>query len=136
MSGVQFQLTGKGLYDTDENGQATISNLSFQKEYTLSEAKREFYYKRDDITFEIQKDGDNYTVVSESEELQGAVITDPQDSDLVVVEITIENEPIPVYNLKVVKETIKDETSTLADASFVLSIDDTRHPNIYTTREE
>ena len=136
MSGVQFQLTGKGLYDTDENGQATISNLSFQKEYTLSEAKREFYYKRDDITFEIQKDGDNYTVVSESEELQGAVITDPQDSDLVVVEITIENEPIPVYNLKVVKENIKDETSKLADASFVLSRDDMGDSKIYTTGEE
>ena len=50
----------------------------------------EFYYKRDNIDFEIQKDGENYTIISESPEMQNATITNPEDSDLVVVEITIE----------------------------------------------
>ena len=136
MSNIRFDVSGKGSFYTNENGQFSVESLSFGKQYTLSEPTIEYYYKKDNIDFEIQKDGENYTIVSESEEMQNAIITNPDDSDLVIVEITIANEDIPLYNLKIVKENVDDETVKLANASFVLSRDDMGDAKVYTTGED
>ena len=120
--GVRFKLTGYGLSEngrsvtTNVNGEATLRGLSVEQEYTLEEVKAEGYYLASPIKFKIVNNDGNYSV----EVLEGGNIEQNtiEDNGIPTINITLDNEKIPTYDLEVIK--IKRTTeSTVSDDELV-----------------
>ena len=80
---VKYKLTGYNLSEngriltTNKDGEATISGLSINQEYTLAETKAEGYYLADPITFKIVNNEGSYTI----EKAQGTETTINQTTE-------------------------------------------------------
>ena len=107
LKGVRFKLTGYGLSEngksvtTNANGEATLKGLSVNQEYTLEEVKAEGYYLASPIKFKVVNNDGNYSIeVLEGDDLEQNTI---EDNGIPTINITLDNEKIPTYDLEVIK---------------------------------
>ena len=107
LKGVRFKLTGYGLSEngksvtTNANGEATLKGLSVNQEYTLEELKAEGYYLASPIKFKVVNNDGNYSIeVLEGDDLEQNTI---EDNGIPTINITLDNEKIPTYDLEVIK---------------------------------
>ena len=122
LRGVRFKLTGYGLNEngrsvtTNSNGEATLRGLSVDQEYTLEEVKAEGYYLASPIKFKIVNNDGNYSVeVLEGGDLEQNTV---EDNGIPTINITLDNEKIPTYDLELTK--IKRTTeSTVSNDELV-----------------
>ena len=107
---VRYKLTGYNLSEngrtitTNSNGEATISGLSINQEYTLQETRAEGYYLADPITFKIINDNGNYKIETvEATETTINQSTEEVDS-IPTITLNLEDEKIPTYSLQIIKQ--------------------------------
>ena len=113
-------------YKTDKNGVIEISGLYPDVEYELQEIKSDGYYV--DLTprkFTITRNDDGkLEVISEDTDLKNATINETQESAQAKVNVNIQNEKIPTYNLQILKIEENDgkneKITALSGASFKL----------------
>ena len=86
------------------------------QEYTLEEIKAEGYYLASPIKFKVVNNDGNYSIeVLEGDDLEQNTI---EDNGIPTINITLDNEKIPTYDLEVIK--IKRTTeSTVSDDELV-----------------
>ena len=104
---VKYKLTGYNLPEngriltTNINGKATLSGLSVNQEYTLTETKAEGYYLASPITFKIVNNGGNYTI----ETTEGTIVGQSTEEvgSIPTITMNLEDEKIPTYNLQIIK---------------------------------
>lgn len=128
-------------YKTDKNGVIEISGLYPNVEYELQEIKSDGYYV--DSTprkFTITRNDDGkLEVISEDTDLKNAIINETQGSAQAKVNVNIQNEKIPTYNLQVLKIEENDGKSekitALSGASFKLFSTDLQKQKEYITDE-
>lgn len=112
IKGVRFKITGSGLPEsgrnltTNINGEITLNGLEIGQEYTLQETKADGYYLALPIKFKIENQEGNYVLTI----IEGTVTshTVEEVDSIPTINITLENEKIPTYNLNITK--IKKET--------------------------
>lgn len=128
-------------YKTDKNGVIEISGLYPDVEYELQEIKSDGYYV--DFTprkFIITRNDDGkLEVISEDTDLKNATINETQESAQAKVNVNIQNEKIPTYNLQILKIEENDgkneKITALSGASFKLFSTDLQKQKEYTTDE-
>ena len=104
---VRYKLTGYNLPEngrtvtTNINGEATISGLSINQEYTLTETKAEGYYLADPITFKIVNNDGNYIIQTTSGTIKDQSTT--EEDSIPTITLNIEDEKIPTYSLQIIK---------------------------------
>ena len=115
---VRYKLTGYNLPEngrtvtTNSNGEATISGLSINQEYTLTETKAEGYYLANPIKFKIVNNDGNYTIETTEGTIKGQATT--EEDSIPTITLNIEDEKIPTYSLQIIK--VKKTTeSTVSD---------------------
>ena len=106
LKGVKFKLTKDGsntekYYTTDTNGEISVAGLSVGVRYTLQEVKAEGYYLKDNITFEVNDDGDDYTLSISGGDVKEAAIS--YENNIPVAELKLEDVKIPTYTLELTK---------------------------------
>ena len=105
--GVKFKLTGKGLPEsgriitTNIYGEINTQGLYIGEEYYLEEIKTEGYYLASPIKFKVVENEGIY----EKEIIEGTVKTTTVsvNDEIPTINIEIENEKIPTYDLKINK---------------------------------
>lgn len=145
VSGVRFQITGNETTQnvvTNYNGIAIINGLVPDKEYKLKEIKaRGYYLLEGEKTFRVTRNSatGKLVMVSNDAEMSNAVITETPGVAQATVNVNIENEKIPTYNLQILKveqnNSIDDinELTKLPNARFTVESKDTNEKNIYRT---
>ena len=115
IQGVRFKLTGYNLGEdgksltTNGNGEITFDSLSVNQEYTLSEVKAEGYYLASPIKFKIINQNGTYSLqITEGEIVSQTTI---EVDSIPTINITIEDEKIPIYNLQLIKVNKTIETT-------------------------
>ena len=127
IQGARFKLTGYDLPEngrtitTTINGEATLSGLSINQEYTLQEVKAEGYYLANPIKFKIVNNNGNYTLEKIQDETATGEIKDQtttEEDSIPTISITLENEKIPTYSMQLIK--VKRTTeSTVSDDELI-----------------
>ena len=122
IQGVRFKITGYGLAETgrtvttNRNGEANISGLSINQEYTLEEVRvPEGYYSVSPIKFTIVNENGSYTVnfTEGAEGITSSQIT--EEDSLPTLNVNIENEKIPTYSMQLVKVERTTESTVSTD---------------------
>lgn len=111
---VKYRLTGHNLPEsgrvirTDINGEAIISGLTINEEYTLVEERAEGYYLAKPVKFKVINNNGTY----EAEIIEGTVLDKnvTAEDEIPTVNLSIENEKIPTYNLQINKISGSDQT--------------------------
>ena len=103
----------KKIVTTNSNGEVIISGLLVGKKYTLREIKAEGYYCNFAEYFLIENNNGIYDIYYNwGEKIEGTEVT--EENGIPTINLTIENEKIPTYDLEIVK--IKKTTeSTLSE---------------------
>ena len=147
VKGAIFSIKGNGKYtsvSTADNGKATISNLIPGYEYTLTEDRLDGYYLlQEPIKFTVNRNSENgkLELESESEFIKNINIVENDETVNADINITIENEKIPTYNLKIVKveENLEEENVDnlirLQGAEYSVTYQDDNYTKEYTTNE-
>ena len=126
--GVRYKVTGYGLPEegktirTNINGEASINGISINQEYTLEEVKADGYYLASPIKFKVVNNSGNYSieVITEEGVLSGTIASQntTEEDGIPTINITLEDEKIPTYNLQLFK--IKKTTeSTVSDDELI-----------------
>ena len=110
-----YKVTGEGLpqggkiLSTNKDGELTFVGLSIGEEYVLQEVKVSGYYLSSPVTFKILKQDESYEV----EILDGEVLKESfsEEDNIPVLNIVLEDEKIPTYNLEVTKIKRIEETT-------------------------
>ena len=138
LKNIKYKLTGKGINNpekiltTDTNGEVLLSGLYIGEEYTLEEVKADGYYLAESpIKFVVNNNGE-YTVNVSSGEVKEVRLV--EDNDIPVVNLKIEDEKIPTYNLEINK-VVKGETTPLSNVKFAIESKDSGKIAYYTTDE-
>ena len=111
--GIRFKLTGEGLPEngknvtTNINGEINIKGLKIGGEYTLEETRATGYYLASPIKFTITNNDGTYTANITEGETKATTIT--EEENIPVINMNIEDEKIPTYDLEISK--IKKVTS-------------------------
>ena len=111
--GIRYKLTGEGLPEsgknvtTNINGEINIKGLKIGEEYTLEETKATGYYLASPIKFTITNTDGTYTTNITEGETKATTIT--EEENIPVINMNIEDEKIPTYDLEISK--IKKVTS-------------------------
>ena len=148
VQGAQFVIKGRGFkvegskYTTTRFGTLSISGLYVGSEYTLEEISAPGYYldseANNKITFTVSRSGN--LVVTSSNGSGITVVGTPTISDDNAeslnpkLNVTVENEKIPTYNLKLIKENDKGEN--LVGAQFKLKSLDTGKEEALTIEQD
>ncbi len=123
LKNIKYKITGKGISSsgriliTNANGEADLKGLYLGQEYTLEEVKAEGYYISNPIKFVINSNDGNYTPNIIQGEIKANSIT-IQD-EIPTLNLNIENEKIPEYNL-VINKVEKGKTTPIVGAKFAL----------------
>ena len=121
-------------YLSNIEGITTIPNVKIRKDSIITENQFKGYYIiTDDINFRINKEGKNVSVTSNHEEFTNAVITNTDESDLIIIEVTIENQKIPTYNMQITKVNETNVDETLEGAKFLIKGTDDGSSVVYKT---
>ena len=138
LKNVKYKITGKGIDNsgkiltTDSNGEILLAGLYIGEEYTLEEIKADGYYLPDGaIKFVINNNG-TYAVNVIDGNVKGTQII--EDNDIPIVNLKVENEKIPTYNLEINK-VVKGETTPLSNVKFAIESKDSGKIAYYTTDE-
>ena len=121
---VKYKLTGYNLSEngrvltTNKDGEATISGLSINQEYTLTETKAEGYYLADPITFKIVNNDGNYTIETTNETETTINQTTEEVDSIPTITINLEDEKIPTYSMQIVKQERTTE-ATVSDDELI-----------------
>jgi len=106
VSRVRYKLTGYGFPEngktvtTNINGEINLKGLKINEEYTLEEVKADGYYLANPIKFKVVNNEGNYEV----ELIEGTIKENTITEDSIpTVNMTLEDEKIPTYNLELVK---------------------------------
>ena len=148
--GIRFKLTGTGLPEngknvtTNINGEVNIKGLKIGGEYTLEETRATGYYLASPIKFTITNNDGTYTANITEGETKATTIT--EEENIPVINMNIEDEKIPTYDLEISKikkvtsvtsgedGTQQEETTYLQGAKFKL-YKGTKELGSYTTDE-
>ena len=114
VKGIGFKITGTGLpengkgINTNANGEITLKGLKVGEEYTIEETKATGYYLiTNPIKFKVTNNNGTYTATITSGETKSTTVT--EEENIPVININLEDEKIPTYNLEITK--IKKVTS-------------------------
>ena len=119
---IKFKINGKDkenmILTTDTNGQINASGVYVDEVYTVEEISAIGYYLiKDKISFKITREttGFNLEILSGQNVIKSSriIVID----EIPTIEIEIENEKIPTYNLQVTKYA-KNEETKLAGAQY------------------
>ena len=135
IQGARFKLTGYDLGEngrtltTNTNGELTFNGLSVNQEYTLQEVKAEGYYLANPIKFKIVNNGGNYTLEKVQDETATGEIKEQattEEEGIPTINIVIEDEKIPTYDLQLIKvkkttESTVSEDELIAKAETALA---------------
>ena len=107
IEGIKYKLTGGDLGEegtvvrTNSQGQATLTGIVVNAEYTLEEVKANGYYIASPIKFKIVKNDNVYSM----EIIEGSIVSQSatEDDEIPVINIELEDEKIPTYNLQLIK---------------------------------
>ena len=135
IQGARFKLTGYELGEngrtltTNTNGELTFNGLSVNQEYTLQEVKAEGYYLANPIKFKIVNNGGNYTLEKVQDETATGEIKEQattEEEGIPTINIVIEDEKIPTYDLQLIKvkkttESTISEDELIAKAEIALA---------------
>ena len=113
IDGVKYKLKGYNLPEngktirTNTNGEAEINGISINQEYTLEEVKAEGYYLTNPIKFKIVNNEGNYSLeIIQEEGIQSGTIASQnttEEDSIPTINIILEDEKIPTYNLQILK---------------------------------
>ena len=138
LKNVKYKITGKGINNsgkiltTDSNGEILFAGLYIGEEYTLEEIKADGYYLPDGaIKFVINNNGTYVVNVIDGNVKETQII---EDNDIPVVNLKVEDEKIPTYNLEINK-VVKGETTPLSNVKFALESKDSGKIEYYITDE-
>ena len=135
LRGVRYKLTGEGLPEsgkniaTNINGEIIVKGLTVGEEYTLEETKAEGYYvTKEQIRFTVTNTDGTYTINVFQGTVKESNIT--EKDNIPNVNIELEDEKIPTYNLEISKiqritSTAVTEDELKAKAEQALSSTDT-----------
>ena len=124
LQGVRYKLTGYNLPEsgrtitTNINGEATISGISINQEYTLQEVKADGYYLASPIKFKVVNNNGNYTLEQIQDETATGAIANQETTEtegIPTINITLEDEKIPTYNLQIIKVKKTTESTVSED---------------------
>ncbi len=107
VKGAKFKITGPGvgtsgrIIKTNSSGEVSLNRIRVGMPYTIEETKAEGYYLASPITFKIVNNNETY----ESEIIDGDVKLDTVtlENDFPILNLEIEDEAIPRYNLEITK---------------------------------
>ena len=127
IQGVRFKITGYGLPETgrtlttNRNGEATLSGLYIDEEYTLEEVKAaDGYYIGETIRFKIVNNNQTYEVQiindGEGSNIKNSEVT--EENSIPTLSLTLGNEAIPTYSLQLIKIERTVE-STISDDELI-----------------
>lgn len=122
---VYYQITGKGfeegkIFNTDANGNVNLNGLYINETYTLQETKATGYYLANPVTFKMVNNNGTYEVEINEGEIKENTVT--QENHIPTLNMTLEDEKIPTYDLaitKVGKTTNLDTTTSQTEESVV-----------------
>lgn len=128
---------------TNRNGDAIIKRLEINKKYTLKEQKSDDYYTLENINFKLTKDETGKLIIeSENENFKNAIIENNNTDNLINIFVTLNNEKIPRFDLKIVKvkedsnESDSSKLEPLRGAKFRLTSEDSNKQDVeYITDE-
>ena len=149
ISGVRYNLKGEDLGEngitisTDKDGKLTISGLSREKEYTLTEVSAKGYYLMEKpIQFKVTKENEEIKFKVTSGEFtnnptleigEGVTGIEAQDK----VEVELRDEKIPTYSVTLKKYASDREGETLEGAQYKIEGEGIKDGGeTYTTGEE
>ena len=113
VKGIGFKITGTGLPDsgrtvsTNTNGELTVKGLKVGEEYTIEETNAKGYYLASPVKFKVTNNNGTYAASITEGETKATSIT--EEDNIPVINISIEDEKIPTYDLDISK--IKKVTS-------------------------
>ncbi len=132
IKGIKFKIQGKGFGETgkfvttDSKGEVNLNGLYINEEYTIEEVKADGYYLAGNIKFLITHE-DNYDIriIDITEQmiyLLGAFEV-TTENEIPTVNLAIQNESIPIYNLTINKIEKGKPDILLSGAKFKLTKD-------------
>ena len=107
VSRVRYKLTGYGFPEngrtvtTNINGEINLKGLKINEEYTLEEVKADGYYLASPIKFKVVNTDGTYTIEIIDGTVKESLIT--EEDSIPTVNMTLEDEKIPTYDLELVK---------------------------------
>lgn len=108
IKGVKFKITGEGISTTgiikttNANGEISLSGLKINSEYILEEVSASGYYvNSEQVKFKIVNNDGNYEVQILSGSVRENSVT--EEDSIPTINITLDNEKIPTYDLEIVK---------------------------------
>ena len=107
VSRVRYKLTGYGFPEngktvtTNINGEINLKGLKINEEYTLEEVKADGYYLASPIKFKVVNNEGNYEIELIEGTIKESLIT--EEDSIPTVNMTLEDEKIPTYELELVK---------------------------------
>ena len=131
LAGVKYKLEGEGLGNgitvaTNKEGTLTLTGLSHDVEYTLTETEaKDYYVNETPVKFKVVNNSGKLEFVvtsgsfnSNSQVTTGTGVTGLEAQDTVTAELT--NEKIPTYQVSV-KKFAKEEDTTLKGAQYKIT---------------
>ena len=131
LAGVKYKLEGEGLGNgitvaTNKEGTLTLTGLSHDVEYTLTETEaKDYYVNETPVKFKVVNNSGKLEFVvtsgsfnSNSQVTTGTGVTGLDAQDTVTAELT--NEKIPTYQVSV-KKFAKEEDTTLKGAQYKIT---------------
>lgn len=131
LPGVKYKLVGSGLGNgitvaTNKEGKLTLTGLSQNVEYTLTEIEsKDYYVNEEPITFKVANNSGNleFVVISgrfnaNSQVVTGTGVSGLEAQDTVTAELT--NEKIPTYQVNL-KKYAKEGNLTLKGAQYKIT---------------
>ena len=115
VKGIGFKIIGTGLPEkgksitTNLNGELTVKGLKVGGEYILEEKKATGYYLASPVKFTITNEGGTYTANITEGETKSTTVT--EEANIPVINMNIEDEKIPTYDLEISK--VKKLTSVI-----------------------
>ena len=107
LKGVIYRVKGKNLPEegiilaTDIYGKAYLKGLSVDSEYTIQEVRSDGYYLNSDVKFKIINNEGVYEVIIIDGQSKGVEVE--EEDCLPIINLNLEDEKIPTFNLNVVK---------------------------------
>ena len=123
LQNAEFEITGKEINKTlvtDRDGKISLNGFYLNEEYTIKELKAKGHYLIEPIKFKIVKNNTQYAINILEGSVKNTTIT--FIDEIPNFNLEIENEKIPTYNLKVIKE--DEDGNKLSDAQFIISGED------------
>ena len=107
IKGVKFKITGPGfntngkILTTNSSGEVVLNGISVGTPYTIEEIKAKGYYLVSPIVFKIVNENGIYEDEIQEGQVKSSTIT--LENDFPILNIEIEDEAIPKYNLEITK---------------------------------